>query len=403
MSYARIPLHWRALLAAFLGWMLDGMDVMLYAFALPQIQREFALNATQAGSLASITLLAAALGGSVAGYIADRFGRTRALMLSVLLYSVFTALCATARSYEELLVWRALVGLGLGAEWSAGTVLVAEWWPPQHRGKAVGFTQSGWALGYIAAALLAAATLPTYGWRPLFAIGVLPALLVFWIRRNVQEPPAWQESQARQQSDTPDRSPFPWRSLALAVPLSSFVLFAYWGLFTWLPAFLAAPVGKGGAGLSIVQSANWTIPVQLGALLGYWTFGFMADGIGRRTSFSIFTLGAALIVPIYGLYARDLWILTFVGPLVGFFGHGYFGVFGALMTDLFPTSVRGLAQGLAYNLGRVASAFAPAVVGWVASNHGFPAGLALTAAVFACAAAWVWLLPRSRPADGLTR
>ncbi len=191
-------MQWRTLLAAMLGWILDAMDVMLYSFALVSIQQEFSLSGAQSGLLTTAMLFSAALGGTLAGYLADRIGRTRVLMGSILTYSLFTAAIATASSFEQLLFWRVLVGFGLGAEWSAGTVLVAESWPSKHRGKAIAITQSGWAIGYILASLLAAAILPTYGWRPLFAVGILPALLTLWIRRAVPEPKVWSASAPRQ-------------------------------------------------------------------------------------------------------------------------------------------------------------------------------------------------------------
>ena len=185
------PVARRALVAATAGWMLDAMDVMLYAFALGAIREEFALTAGQAGALASVTLLASSVGGIGAGALADRYGRARVLRYAVLTYSVFTALTATAASVWQLVLWRTLLGLGMGAEWSAGSVLVAETWRAEDRGKAVGVMQSGWAVGYILAAGFAALILPRFGWRPLFLVGLLPAALAFWIRRNVPEPAKW--------------------------------------------------------------------------------------------------------------------------------------------------------------------------------------------------------------------
>ena len=192
LSWARAirPAEWRTLAAAQLGWTLDAFDVMLYAFALGAIREEFALSAAQAGALASVTLVASAAGGVLFGVLADRFGRVRALVLSILTYSVFTALTATAQGIATFVLWRALVGIGLGGEWSAGTVLVAETWPAEHRGKAIGIVQSGWAIGYAGAAVVSAAVLPSWGWRALFAIGIAPALLAAWVRRSVPEPAA---------------------------------------------------------------------------------------------------------------------------------------------------------------------------------------------------------------------
>lgn len=278
--------HWKILAAAQLGWMLDGMDVMLYAFALTAIQSEFHLTPAYAGTLASVTLLTSAFGGAISGYLADRYGRARVLIFSILTYSLFTGFTATAHSFAELVLWRSLVGLGLGAEWSAGSVLVAETWPAQHRGKAIGFMQSGWAIGYIFAALLAAAIIPNYGWRPLFLAGTFPALLTVYIRREIPEPALWRP-QARPPLGLLTCPPLLQRTL-FATALAATLLFAYWGLFTWIPTYLASPISKGGAGLGLLKSTTWIVPVQIGAFLGYTLFGVLADrfAAGPPSSFS---------------------------------------------------------------------------------------------------------------------
>ncbi len=395
--------QWQALFAAQVGWMLDAMDVMFYAFALGAIQAEFHLSSAQAGGLAAVTLLTSALGGICFGFLADRQGRARALMLSILLYSGFTALTASAHSLAALLLWRSMVGFGMGGEWSAGSVLVSETWPAEHRGKAVGIMQSGWAIGYILAALLAALILPVYGWRVLFLVGILPAFFTLWIRRNVAEPALWAASRDRRHGSAFDslfsclRKPHR-KTVLTASLLTTSVLFAYWGLFTWLPSFLARPLEQGGAGLGILKSSTWIVPMQIGAFFGYFCFGFLADRFGRRPVFQLFLLGAALVVPVYGQIARyELWLLL-LGPLVGFLGHGYFSVFGALLAELFPTAIRGTAQGLVYNVGRAFSALAPYTVGALADLFGLGSALAVTAGFFLSGALLMFLLPETRGA-----
>lgn len=392
--------QWKCLFAAQLGWMLDGMDIMLYAFALSAIRAEFGLDAARAGAMVSVTLVASAFGGVLFGMLADRIGRAHALIWSILTYSVFTAATATAHSVAALVLWRTLVGLGLGGEWSAGSVLVSETWPPAHRGKAIGFMQSGWAIGYILAALCAAVVLPRYGWRALFVIGILPALLTLWIRRHVPEPEMWRAQRSSRPVAIGEmfRPPLAART-AIATLTTTFVLFAYWGLFTWIPTFLASPVEKGGAGLGLVRSTAWIVPMQIGAFLGYTTFGFGADRFGRRPMFIGFLVAAAILVPVYCLLGRQASLLMLLGPLVGFFGHGYFSVFGSMLAELFPTHIRATAQGLAYNSGRAVSALAPYTIGALADRAGLGPALATTSAFFLIGAALILLLPETRGAD----
>lgn len=394
------PAAWRSLFAAGAGWMLDGMDVMLYALALESIRAEFGLTAAESGLAASATLFAAAFGGGLAGLFADRFGRVRMLMVSILVYSAFTALTATAQSYTMLVFWRVLVGLGMGGEWSAGAVLVAETWPANLRGRAIGLMQSGFAIGYILAALLAAAIIPQWGWRPLFVIGLAPALLVVWIRLGVPEPPVW-KNQAEPSRGLTGALPIlgraPYRGRAIVSLASCTVLLcAYWGFFTWMPAYLARPVEQGGAGLGIMKSTGWIVATQIGAFFGYASFGFIADRFGRKPTFIAFVAAAAIIAPIYGLSARNPATLLLISPLMGFFGHGYFSVFGAMLAELFPSAIRATAQGLCYNGGRAVSAAAPWMIGFLSTSIGLGPTLALTSLLYVIGAALVLLLPETR-------
>lgn len=394
------PVAWRALIASGAGWMLDGMDVMLYALALEPIAREFNLTPAQSGAVASVTLLAAALGGSLGGLLADRFGRVRMLMVSVLIYSVFTAMTATAHNLYTLMFWRILVGIGMGGEWSCGAVLVAETWPAKHRGKAIGLMQSGFALGYILAALLAAAVIPTWGWRPLFVIGIAPALLTLWIRKKLPEPKIWSDQASPERGLTGAlpilaRQPYLKRAI-VATACCTVLLCAYWGLFTWMPSYLSRPIEKGGAGLGVTKSTLWIVTTQLGAFFGYASFGFIADRFGRKPTFLAFVLGAALVVPIYGWSTRSELTLLIVGPFMGFFGHGFFSVFGAMLAELFPSAIRGTAQGMCYNLGRAASALAPWTIGKLSATLGLGPTLGLTSLLYLIGAGLVLLLPETR-------
>jgi MFS family permease len=394
--------QWRTLAAAKLGWMLDAMDFMLYAMAIGQLRTYFGFNDATAGMLGTITLVMSGVGGVLFGYLADRIGRTRALMGTIVLFSMASLGAATSQSVLQLLLWRALLGIGMGGEWASGAVLISETWPPEHRNKAISIMQSGWAIGYIAAALMAAIILGRSAsgpeaWRWLFLVGVLPALFTLWIRRYVREPDVWARRAAARVGN-----PFSvifGRNLRartlLIILLGASVQFAYWGIFFWLPAFLARPVEQGGAGMGVVGSLGWIIPVQIGAYFGYLTFGFIADRLGRRRTFILFMLVAATLVPIYGRMARSPLILMLLGPVLGYFGHGYFSLFGSFIAELFPTAVRATAQGTSYNIGRMAGAVAPYTIGAIATLPGIGIGLALgtTSAFFLLGAMLIFTLP----------
>jgi MFS family permease len=390
---------WRALFAAQLGWMLDAMDFLLFAYALRPIQREFGLSDPTIGLVATSALIASAFGGILFGRLADRIGRVRAMTISILLYSCATAGLATSGALWQLVVWRVLVGLGMGGEWSCGSVLVAETWPAEHRAKAMGIMQSGWAIGALLAAALAALILEPFGWRVLFLIGAAPAVAAFIIRRSVEEPPLWR---------TRERVPSPWTEMfsgrylsrtLIASLLASSVLIAFWGVITWLPAFLATPVARGGAGLSLTKSSAWLILLQLGAFFGYISFGWIADRIGRRTAFTIFMIASAILVPAFAFGARAVLTLVIIGPLVGFFCHGYFSMFGTMLSELFPTRFRASAQGFCYNVGRLASAAMPYAIGVGAATYGLGTLLSFNALFFALGGALVWLLPETKGAE----
>lgn len=399
--------QWRILAAAKVGWMLDAMDFMLYAMAVGQLRLYFGFNDATAGLLGTATLLLSGLGGLAFGYVGDRFGRTRALMITVTVFSLASLGAATAQSVAQLMLWRALLGIGMGGEWASGAVLVSETWPAAHRNKAVSIMQSGWAIGYILAAVMAAAVLgsPVLGreaWRWLFALGILPALFAIWIRRNVKEPR--QEVGPAKPASQNDRGANPFaiifgpsllRRTLLITLLTAAVQFAYWGIFFWLPSFLSRPVDQGGAGMGVVGSLGWLIPVQVGAYFGYLTFGFLADRFGRRRTFIAFMISAAALVPIYGQFARSPLALLTLGPLFGYVGHGYFSLFGGFIAELFPAAVRATGQGTTYNIGRMAGAVAPYTIGALAGIPGVGIGLALaiTSAFFLLAAGLIFTLP----------
>ncbi|HAR36731.1 MAG TPA: MFS transporter [Acidobacteria bacterium] len=399
--------------------MLDSFDVMLYALVLAHLMRDLSMSKPTAGLLGSLTLLASAFGGMIFGVVADRLGRTVALRASILIYSVFTFMCGLSQNVFQLGLFRVFLGLGMGGEWASGAALVSEYFPSEHRGKALGFMQSFWAVGYALAALVTAVVLPRLGWRAVFFVGILPALLVFWIRSKVEEPELWKKSRSAvappasggetdpQPMDSSRQSPegkeklvrpnsSPKRQSALiseqllrvtlAVTLmNALTMFAWWGFNLWLPAYLSMSPDQGGIGLGPGAMSGLIIFMQAGMWLGYISFGFISDRLGRKRSYVGFLLIASVFMLFYS-QARHPLLLLFLGPFVAFFGTGYFTGFGALTAEIYPTSVRATAQGITYNTGRIVSAAAPFVVGSLAQTRGFGFSFVVIAAAFLTAA-----------------
>lgn len=397
--HAASPEARRALLAASLGWLLDAFDVMLYALVLASLMSDLGMDRATGGLLGSTTLAASAAGGILFGVIADRWGRTRALSLSILIYSVFTAACGFARNVTELAIFRIFLGIGFGGEWASGAALVSETWPPEHRGKALGLMQSCWAIGYAAAAIVTALVLPRFGWRAVFFVGVLPALFTLWIRRRVSEPEVWRrarvETSAARRSRGDALGGGLLRLTVILTLMNAATMFAWWGLNLWIPAYLSLPVAEGGMGLSTAVMSVLIVAMQVGMWFGYVTFGFVSDRVGRKPSYVTYLVAAAALVLVYSVVRSPI-ALLFLGPFVAFFGTGYFSGFGAVTAELYPTPIRATAQGFTYNIGRLASAVAPFVVGAMAQERGFGVAFMLTSVAFLIAAGLWAFIPETR-------
>jgi MFS family permease len=369
------------------GWALDGMDFMIYPLVIGTIITLWKVDAGTAGLAGTVTLLASAVGGWLGGYLSDRIGRVKTLQITILWFSFFSLVCAFVQNFDQLLVARALLGLGFGGEWAAGAVLMGEAIRAQYRGRAVGSVQSGWAVGW-GLAVLSQAILFSYlpaelAWRWMFAIGALPALLVFYLRRYVTEPEiavATRVSQA-QAGNRPALweifTPSVIKTTILASLMATGCQGGYYAVTFWVPRFLTTE-----RKLSIVSSTGYLAALIIGSFVGYLVGAWLADRIGRRNLFLTFSLGAIAIVLLYTqlpLTNEILWLLGF--PL-GFFASGYFSGVGAFLTELYSTRLRGSGQGFCYNFGRGIGALFPFLVGWLSTST----TLANAIAIFAVAA-----------------
>ncbi|HXQ96799.1 MAG TPA: MFS transporter [Candidatus Limnocylindrales bacterium] len=385
-----------SLIAGGLGWMLDAMDVMLYSMVLAHLMGDLGMSKSTGGLLAGLTLGASAVGGVMFGFIADRVGRTRALMAAILVYSLASGACGLSQTVVELAICRLILGLGMGGEWTTGAALIAESWPPEHRGKALGLMQSTYAIGEMLAVGVTALVLPHYGWRAVFFVGVLPALLVFWILRSVPESEMWRARGTQQRGSIR----LLWRKDIrgpglLATAMNASAMFGYWGLFTWIPTYLSLPVALGGRGLNLMATTTWLIVMGVGKWLGYALFGFFADSAGRKTSYATYLFVAAALVPLYGMSRTPMWLLI-LGPPVAFFGTGFFSGYAAIASELFPTEIRATAMGLSYNFGRGISALAPFAVGAIATRYSFTAAFYVLAGAFFLSALLALALPETK-------
>jgi len=397
----------RTLLAAALGWALDAFDAMLYSLVLALLMRDLSMSKTVAGSLGTLTLLASGLGGVFFGFLADRIGRKHALMASILTYSICSFASGLATSIAMLAVARFFLGLGMGGEWNTGATLVAETWPTEFRAKALSIVQSSWALGFAAAALVAGPVSRYFGWRAVFFVGVLPAIVTLWIQSSVPESEMWKEhsrtadsrDESREESSLSTtaifRPPYVKHTFALLL-FNFFALFAWWGLFTWLPPYLSLPVEQGGRGFGIMGMTTLLVVLNLcGMLPGYASFGWIADSIGRRRALFIYMLSASLLIPLYAI-ARAPGTLLVLGTLVAFFGTGIFSGSGIVGSEIFPTAVRARALGFTYNGARMMSALAPLVIGRVGQTRGLSGAFYLCAAGYLLAAIMTTQLPETK-------
>ncbi|HLY92501.1 MAG TPA: MFS transporter [Candidatus Angelobacter sp.] len=392
----------RTLIAAALGWGLDGFDVLLYSNIQVFVMSALAIHSKAlAGLPNAFMLLASGIGGVLFGFIADRIGRTKALMLSILTYSLCSLGSGLSTSIGMLIFFRFVLGLGMGGEWNTGATLVAETWPAHLRARAIAIVQSAWAWGLAAAAVTAYIVLDKLhlNWRAVFFVGVLPALVTLWIRSSVPESEMWRERCHLPQTKAPFSdifSPELRRNAIFLLLLNIFGLFAWWGLFSWMPPYLTLPIEKGGRGLGMMSTTWLLVTLNLvGMFPGYLCYGWVADKLGRKRSLILYTLCAAALIPLYAI-ARQPWIILILGALVGFFGTGFFAGSGIIGSELFPTPIRARALGLTYNGARAVSCIAPYTIGWIGDKKGLSAAFLLCAVAFVLTAVMASQLPETR-------
>ena len=361
------------LIATFGGWALDGLDVMVYSFVIPTLIAAWRISKGEAGLLATVVLIISALGGWLAGLLADRFGRARILQITILWFAFFTFLSGFTHSFWQLLLTRGLQGLGFGGEWAVGSVLMGETMRAQHRGKAVGTVQGGWAIGWGLAAIFYTvlfSVLPAaIAWRAMFWIGILPALLVFYIRRYVPEPAVY--SQTRQQLERMGHrshvleifSPTLLRITLLTSLMATGAQGGYYAITTWLPTYL-----KTTRGLSVLNTGGYLIVVIAGSFVGYMVSAYLTDRLGRKRTLIVFAASSFLTITFYTYLPISNHVMLVLGFPLGLFASGAFSPMGSFLTELFPTRVRGSAQGFAYNFGRGAGALFPTLVGYLSAR-----------------------------------
>ena len=388
---------WKALVGSAVGYAMDGFDLLILGFMLSAISADLNLTPAQSGSLVTWTLIGAVVGGILFGALSDRYGRVRVLTWTIVLFAVFTGLCAIAQGYWDLLIYRTIAGIGLGGEFGIGMALAIEAWPAKHRAKAASYVALGWQVGVLAAALLTPVLLPHIGWRGMFVVGIFPAFVAWYLRTRLHEPEIFSQKQTELSTQkTSKLESFQLLvkdkattkvSLGIVV-LTSVQNFGYYGIMIWMPNFLSKQLG-----FSLTKSGLWTAVTVCGMMAGIWIFGRLADRIGRKPSFLLFQLGAVISIITYS-QLTDPTAMLVAGAFLGMFVNGMMGGYGALMAEAYPTEARATAQNVLFNLGRAVGGFGPVVVGAIVSAYSFSIAIAFLAVIYVIdMVATVFLVP----------
>ncbi|OOF81387.1 MFS transporter [Rodentibacter caecimuris] len=376
---------WKALIGSAVGYAMDGFDLLILGFMLSAISADLSLTPAQSGSLVTWTLIGAVFGGIVFGALSDKYGRVRVLTWTIVLFAVFTGLCALAQGYWDLLIYRTIAGIGLGGEFGIGMALAIEAWPARHRARAASYVALGWQVGVLGAALLTPILLPYIGWRGMFILGIFPAFVAWYLRVRLHEPEIFTQKQtalSAQKTSKLESFKLLVKDKATAkvslgvVVLTSVQNFGYYGIMIWMPNFLAKQLG-----FSLTKSGIWTAVTVCGMMLGIWVFGRLADKLGRKPSFLLFQFGAVVSIIAYS-QLTDPTVMLIAGAFLGMFVNGMMGGYGALMAEAYPTEARATAQNVLFNLGRAVGGFGPVVVGAIVSAYSFSLAIAFLAIIY---------------------
>ncbi|NML87571.1 MFS transporter [Sphingobium sp. TB-6] len=386
--------RWVTLAGCFLCYGFDAVDFMILALALPAIVGDFGLGLGEAGLIGTAGMIGVGLSSLLLGWYADNYGRRPALIVSVLIFALFTMAIAFARGWWDMMVLRLLAGLGLGGVWGIVSALVNESWPRHLRGRASAFVLSAWPVGFILAALLAHILLPGHGWRGLFLSGGLALVAVVFVAAAVPESRVWQEERTRRHIAVGNQavslseifSQGRWRRTLLATSIAACALTGYWGTNTWLPTYLVRERGLDPAAMT-----TFLIVMNIGMFVGYQFFGFVADRMGAKKTILFCFAATAILLPIYA-QIRDLTLLLWFGPIVALF-FAYFGIFGTYFSALFPAHIRSTGAGFCFNVGRGVSAFAPFVLGEIATSFSLSTSIGLCGIFFLLAGLLMALMP----------
>lgn len=401
-----IGTHYKILGLCWAGWVFDFYDLILFTFLIIPIGQELHISNLMLSYALGVSLAATAAGGVLFGFLSDFYGRKRVLQWTILVYSLGTFLCGLSYNLETLILFRIITGLGVGGEWATGQTFIGETFPAKLRGRYGSLMQTGAPLGILLASLVGGFLAPNIGWRESFFISIVPAFLVIYIRKGLPESDLWLEkaksrtekfskgfssvkSQIEDVISIKNR-----RMFLLALILAILGLSAYWFTYSWLPDYLYSE-----RHFSLTKSALWIVITQIGGLIGYLSFGFVADRLGRRPAFTIYTslmaLGLVMITLLWDYIIFNPNIILSFMFLVGF-GTGFFGGYGPLFSEIFPTSIRNTASGSAFNLGRGVQFFTPVIIAIIAQSYSLGAGIFLAALFALFTGIWIWTFPETR-------